>query len=332
MNFTSAQQGWYVVARANDLKRKKPLRVILFQVPLVIFGSPQKPSVLRDQCPHRGAALSEGRKVGDKIQCPYHGWTFDGAGHLAELPCLIGEPPQIRSQPFEVTVSMGLVFVKIGEVDELPYKNAFANSIKFWRALPGGAEATLEDAAENFLDTTHTHSVHKNIFRGKTPRTRTRVLGTATKRQALLEYYGEGDAGGIVGSLLHERERALSVGRFVGPNIAEVEFHGRKGPNFIMTGYFAPIDDEHVAGFGLVGLPGPVWWAWVKFVILSPFIYLVHKQDKNILARISKNRKVGGKFRNIIGPLDFMRPQIDAIVSGKVPPAHHTSFEGELDL
>lgn len=332
MNITSAQQGWYAVARAKDLRRKKPLRVVLFQVPLVIFGSPQKPSVLRDRCPHRGAALSEGRKVGDKIQCPYHGWTFDRTGHLTDLPCLIGEPPQIKSQPFDVMVSMGLVFVKIGEVDEPPYENAFADSIKFWRALPGGAEATLADAAENFLDTTHTISVHKNILRSKIPQTRTQVLGTATKSQALLEYYGEGDAGGVVGTLLHERERALSVGRFVGPNIAEVEFHGQKGPNFIMTGYFAPIDDENVSGFGVVGIPGPVLWAWIKFVILSPFIHLVHKQDKNILARMSQNRKIGGQFRNVIGPLDFMRPQIDAIISGETPPAYDTPFEGELNL
>jgi phenylpropionate dioxygenase-like ring-hydroxylating dioxygenase large terminal subunit len=33
-----------------------------------------------DECPHRLAPLSEGRVVDGGLECPYHGWQFEGAG------------------------------------------------------------------------------------------------------------------------------------------------------------------------------------------------------------------------------------------------------------
>ena len=33
-----------------------------------------------DQCPHRGARLSLGRVAGGQLECPYHGWRFEGSG------------------------------------------------------------------------------------------------------------------------------------------------------------------------------------------------------------------------------------------------------------
>ena len=39
-------------------------------------------------CPHLGADLSAGGKVvGDCIECPFHGWKFDGkSGQLVDIP------------------------------------------------------------------------------------------------------------------------------------------------------------------------------------------------------------------------------------------------------
>ncbi|KAK3244991.1 hypothetical protein CYMTET_45420 [Cymbomonas tetramitiformis] len=43
----------------------------------------------RDLCPHRLAPLSEGRinEEGD-LECPYHGWSFDGCGTCVSIPQL----------------------------------------------------------------------------------------------------------------------------------------------------------------------------------------------------------------------------------------------------
>jgi len=44
-----------------------------------------------DECPHRLAPLSEGRVVGKGIECPYHGWKFEGKdGRCTSIPQLPG--------------------------------------------------------------------------------------------------------------------------------------------------------------------------------------------------------------------------------------------------
>src|SRR3546814_9963973 len=42
---------------------------------------------LVDQCAHRRAPLSLGRVVaGGLIECPYHGWRYDGSGACVAIP------------------------------------------------------------------------------------------------------------------------------------------------------------------------------------------------------------------------------------------------------
>lgn len=42
-----------------------------------------------DRCSHRGAKLSQGRLIKNgKIECPYHGWTFDSQGQCVNIPQL----------------------------------------------------------------------------------------------------------------------------------------------------------------------------------------------------------------------------------------------------
>jgi phenylpropionate dioxygenase-like ring-hydroxylating dioxygenase large terminal subunit len=45
-----------------------------------------KTCAVDDVCPHRGARLSKGRVKNGCIECPYHGWVFDGTGKLVSVP------------------------------------------------------------------------------------------------------------------------------------------------------------------------------------------------------------------------------------------------------
>lgn len=68
--------------------KDKPLRIVLAGEPLVLFRSPSGAvSALIDRCPHRGVALSLGSVGADGcIECPFHGWRFDGAGQNRHVP------------------------------------------------------------------------------------------------------------------------------------------------------------------------------------------------------------------------------------------------------
>ncbi|MEM7667017.1 MAG: Rieske (2Fe-2S) protein [Pseudomonadota bacterium] len=316
-----APTGWYVVAKENEVSAKKPMRCWIHDIPLVLYRTDGEIRAFVDRCPHRGAKLSDGKIRDGKIECPYHGWRFGPDGALAEMPCLVGTLPRISATKLETAVARGLVFVAVGQPAEPPYTNDEFDEIQFWRPIRGEVKADIADALENFLDPTHTIFVHRQLVRSVTNSNRTRVEITAQDQHVLARYLGEGQAGGVVAALMNEKDRALSVGRFVGPNVAEVEFHGPSSVNFVMTGYMTPTRDGLVSGFGLVGLPGPKWWARLKFWLLYPWIKLVHAQDQKILQRTRSNNEAFQDKRQIVGPLDVLRNYIDAIRAGKNYPA-----------
>lgn len=83
------QQAWYPVAYLRDLDPQAPQRFVLLGQPLVIWFERGEGiwRVFADVCPHRLVPLSEGRLSSDgQLECPYHGWQFDGAGHCTLIP------------------------------------------------------------------------------------------------------------------------------------------------------------------------------------------------------------------------------------------------------
>lgn len=60
----------------------KPVRVTLGGIHYVLFRAQDgRVGALLDRCPHRLAPLSAGQCTANgKLQCAYHGWTFDVHG------------------------------------------------------------------------------------------------------------------------------------------------------------------------------------------------------------------------------------------------------------
>ena len=63
---------------------------MLLGIPLVIGRNVKGDGfALRDACPHRGMPLSEGVFDGHNVECPYHGWVFEGkTGQCQAIPSL----------------------------------------------------------------------------------------------------------------------------------------------------------------------------------------------------------------------------------------------------
>jgi len=74
-----------------------------------------------DRCLHRGAKLSIGQIVNDKLRCAYHGWCYDTTGQCITI--FISKTaqsklaPRLRLQQFETQERAGLVWVYFSETD-----------------------------------------------------------------------------------------------------------------------------------------------------------------------------------------------------------------------
>ncbi|GAB6853274.1 aromatic ring-hydroxylating oxygenase subunit alpha [Asaia astilbis] len=72
---------------------------------------------LEDHCPHRGAPLSQGTVMDDKIACPYHGVQVDGTGVAVSVPgspgCRLEGMRATRS--FPVQERAGAIFLFVSE-------------------------------------------------------------------------------------------------------------------------------------------------------------------------------------------------------------------------
>lgn len=78
---------WTPVALAEHLRRDAPLAVTIAGTPVVLFRDEAgKPTALLDRCPHRGVALSLGKVERGVLECPFHGWKLDAAGHVCHVP------------------------------------------------------------------------------------------------------------------------------------------------------------------------------------------------------------------------------------------------------
>jgi len=78
---------WYVVGIEEDLDPDVPHPIRVLGGRFVLWRDSKGAwHCQRDECPHRLAPLSEGKIVGDSLQCSYHGWRFDGEGKCVHIP------------------------------------------------------------------------------------------------------------------------------------------------------------------------------------------------------------------------------------------------------
>jgi len=105
---------WYLAAWSQEIT-DKPLRRHYFGVPTTLFRDDQgTAAMLLDICPHRFAALSDGRVVDGAIECPYHGLRFTGDGRCVHSP-LTDAPPSTAVRSFPVVEEDGFLWFWPGD-------------------------------------------------------------------------------------------------------------------------------------------------------------------------------------------------------------------------
>lgn len=159
---------WYPAEESRNLGNE-PLKVRMLGLDFVLWrdGSGRAWCV-HNTCTHRGGSLGDGKVVGDCIQCPYHGWKFNGEGGCERIPSL-GPldriPRRSRIDAYPVEERYGLVFVFLGDLPEDERPPIMPNNEwerEGWRSLSMRYrwKANFVRLVENQSDPSHVEYVH----------------------------------------------------------------------------------------------------------------------------------------------------------------------------
>ena len=160
---------WYPTCWSKDLTDDEPLKTRILGQDLVIFRDTQgKAHCLSNTCTHRGGSLGDGKIKGDCVQCPYHGWEFDGSGQVTRIPSLGKDakiPARTRIDAYPVEERYGLVFAFLGDLPEAerpPILEIPTYDKEGWAASEITYEVPVhyERSIENGLDPAHNEFVH----------------------------------------------------------------------------------------------------------------------------------------------------------------------------
>ena len=166
---------WYVVLDSAEVPKNQPLGVMRFGLRMVFWRDQDgQVHAQEDRCCHRGAQLSKGTVVEGCIECPFHGWRFDGKGACVLVPSNGRSAPipnSFRLRNFAVQEKYGWIwlFWSSSELQE----DALPN-IEYFAELqsPSWKTHTLQDlwpvhytrAIENQLDVTHLAFTHRRTI------------------------------------------------------------------------------------------------------------------------------------------------------------------------
>lgn len=259
MRDTSGQlaESWYAAGTSVEITGRAPVGRVVLGERLVLFRDAEGHAVaLTDRCLHRNAPLSAGACFDGKLGCPYHGWTYDGAGRLVGIPAQPKDAPvPALAVPSWPTVERhGLVWVWMGrgaphgEPFAMPYWNTPG-----WRAyyMVTPFDNGVTQLVENFMDVPHTVFVHKGWFRSEARRP-VRMTVERTPASVLVTYHQPDDEIGLTGRLMNPTGEPMThTDRFYMPNTTRVDYHfGPRG--FVITSTCTPETPDRTRVYTLI--------------------------------------------------------------------------------
>ena len=161
---------WYVILESREVKAKKPIKITRLNETMVVWRDEHgKVCCIADRCCHRGASLACGKLVDGKVECPFHGFLFDGEGKVRLIPA-IGKngtiPESQKVNGYTTYENYGLIWIWYGDSDKK------TDEPFFFKELAGMSYSTFIDpwnshysrCIENQLDVVHLPFVHKTTI------------------------------------------------------------------------------------------------------------------------------------------------------------------------
>ncbi|WP_332308763.1 aromatic ring-hydroxylating dioxygenase subunit alpha [Sphingobium sp. TCM1] len=157
---------WYPVA-ASWMVAKAPVGLIRLGERIVLWRDEGgQVHAVEDRCPHRGARLSMGWNLGERVACWYHGVEVDGEGRMARVPALAkcGIEGRKFNIAYPVIEKAGAIFLWFGDEGVEPRPLTLPEEIdsEEWGQILCTAHwnCNYRYAAENVMDPMHGAYLH----------------------------------------------------------------------------------------------------------------------------------------------------------------------------
>jgi phenylpropionate dioxygenase-like ring-hydroxylating dioxygenase large terminal subunit len=253
---------WHAAMPLSHLANgPRPFRLMGQDIVLFLDENGQ-PAALRDRCCHRTAKLSLGWCVDAKgqpctqgrIQCAYHGWTYDRAGHVVFIPQYgvnRAVPPDYRTQAFACQARYGYAWVCLEEpVQDIPAMPEF--DAPGWRTIFQFHEVWRTSpvrALENSFDNAHFSFVHRNTFGLAAQPVPSRYELTETEfgflAETVVEAANPPGFERICGSTAAVTQRHMR-NAWLKPFCRRLDIEYPSGIRHVILNAFTPMDDEHI--------------------------------------------------------------------------------------
>jgi phenylpropionate dioxygenase-like ring-hydroxylating dioxygenase large terminal subunit len=242
---TGVRDLWYPVAPSWQVGNA-PIGVTRLGDRLVLWRDGQgQVHALEDRCPHRGARLSLGWNLGERVACWYHGIEIDGSGKVCSVPasanCPMEGEQRVRSYP--VQEHAGAIFCWFGndpkaspaalqlpdELTQPEYSHFLCMS--HWKT-------NYRYAIDNVMDPMHGAYLHATSHSMAEGDKRSEMKVRKTPTGLMFEKVGQRDVNfdwvelGDTGTMW--LRLAIPYKKRFGP-----------GGNFGIVGFATPVDDKH---------------------------------------------------------------------------------------
>ena len=167
---TYVENAWYVAGRSQEFPVNQPKGLRICGRPVLVWRTSEgKLASFDDRCVHKRMPLSEGRVLSDGVlECPYHGFCYDGAGHCVRIPSQLDLPIPSRAKlrPFPVVEQDGLAWVWVGDPalsgSAVPPPTPELASPQWETHMfdPVHVPANYALLIENLMDITHFYPLH----------------------------------------------------------------------------------------------------------------------------------------------------------------------------
>lgn len=161
---------WYIVLDSKEVK-DKPVGVTRMSEKLVFWRNRSgKVSCLKDKCVHRGAALSSGKIVHNKLQCPFHGFEYDELGTVIHIPAYgrkFEVPERFKVSKYATFETNGFIYIFWGDSNIIKTEPEFFADITEEFSYGSHREmwpVHYSRAIENQLDVVHLPFVHESTI------------------------------------------------------------------------------------------------------------------------------------------------------------------------